>query len=69
MAGHCLHCGGTGFRNPSRERDKIERDAILLYVAKNSFIRWHETTEVDRERFRKRAVVVHQMMADNEGVV
>lgn len=31
MAGHCAHCGGTGYRNPSRERG---RDELIEQLAR-----------------------------------
>lgn len=68
MAGHCTHCGGSGFRNPSRERDAVERDAILLHVATSSFMRWTELTDVQRERYRQRAINYREHMATYEGV-
>lgn len=69
MAGYCLHCGGTGYRNPSRERKGVERDAIMLHVAKSSFIRWTELTEAEREKYRARALRYREQMAEFEGVI
>lgn len=68
MAGHCLHCSGSGFRKPSREREAVERDAIFLHVATSSFMRWAEITEADREKYRRRAAEYRVRMANNEGV-
>lgn len=69
MAGYCLHCRGSGYRNPSRERESVERDAILLHTSKSSFIRWIELDEPAREKYRGRARRCREHMATYEGVI